>query len=164
MSTGRLRRRCTPPSRPRRSWRKHASLAALLLLVTGCVPASPDSDTFEDKAALTVAAALSEVATARVSLEELAEGDTFGPAVMTTFRYSEDGLGAATKAFTELNPPPDDDRLYDRVTALLSEASDLLAQARIAVSRGETGQYDVLVERLKRLAGRLDRLEKQVAS
>jgi hypothetical protein len=158
-----------PPGRTRPpSSRRHERLAGVILgaalLVTGCVPASPDPDTFEDKAALTVAAALSEVATATLSMDELARGHTFEPAVMTTFRYSEDSLGVATKAFTELNPPPTDDRLYERVNAVVSEASDLLAQARIAVSRGDSDRYGTLVDQLRDLSDRLDALEKDVAS
>ena len=152
------------PDRPRRGRGLGLRVAAVLFLTTGCVPASPGPQTFEDKAALTVSSAVREVATAELNLHELERGRTFDPTVLTAFRYSEDSLGAATKAFTELNPPATDDRLYDRVSRVLGDAGDLLAQARIAVNRSETGQYADLVEQLRALGKRLEELEKQVAS
>jgi hypothetical protein len=139
-------------------------LAFLLFSASGCVPASPGPQTFEDKAALTVGAAVSEVATAELSLHELNRGRTFAPTVLTALRYSEDSLGTATTAFTELNPPITDDRLYDRVSSVLGDAADLLAQTRIAVNRGDVSQYAGLVEQLRALGKRLEALEKQVAS
>jgi hypothetical protein len=135
-----------------------------VLVLAGCVPASPSPDTYEDKAAMTVESALSEVATAQLSVQALDRGRAFRAAVLTQLRYSEDSLDAAARAFTELNPPAVDDRLHDRVDRLLTDAQDLLAQTRVTVTREQIAQYPSLGRELARLAERLDRLEKQVAS
>ena len=49
-----------------------------------------------------------------------------------------------------------------RATTLLGDASDLLAQARIALEREEVERYPRLVRRLKQMAGDLERLEGRV--
>jgi hypothetical protein len=135
-----------------------------LLALTGCVPASPDADTYEDKAVLTLGSALSEVATAQLTLEQLDKETSFRAAALTTLRYSEDNLGTAAKSFTELNPPPTDDRLYARCNSVLGDAEDLLAEVRITAERGRASQYPPLLRQLRKLSDRLDRMEKQVGS
>jgi len=144
--------------------RKYVACVAAVFVVSGCVPASPAPATYEDKAALTLGSALSEVATAQLALTQLDQGKMFRPAVLTTFRYSEDNLDTASKSFTELNPPPTDDRLYQRCSTVLGDAQDLLAQARIAVERQDAAQYPSLLRRLRRMSDRLDTFEKQVGS
>jgi hypothetical protein len=139
-------------------------VSAACCLVAGCVPASPGPSAYEDKAAMTVESALSEVATVQLALEALDRGRAFRPAVITQLRYSEDNLDTATGAFTELNPPKVDDRLHRRSEKLLTEAGDLLARTRIAVARGRRDLYPRLSRHLATLAGRLDDLDKQVAS
>jgi hypothetical protein len=158
--TGRLR----PRRRKRWPGAVPVAVATSTLLVSACVPASPDADTFESKAALTLGAAVSDVGTARVSRESLVKGRTFSPTVLVAFRYSEDSLGTATQSFTELNPPSADSVLYQRVSTLLGEASDLLARARMAVHRDQADRYPGLVDQLRKLGDRLDALEKQVES
>jgi hypothetical protein len=139
-------------------------MVVALLALTGCVPASPDADTYEDKAVLTLGSALSEVATVQLTLEQLDKETIFRAAALTTLRYSEDNLGTAAKSFTELNPPPIDGRLYERCNSVLGDAEDLLAEVRIAVERGRVGQYLSLLRQLQKLSDRLDRMEKQVGS
>jgi hypothetical protein len=128
------------------------------------VPASPGPSTYEDKAKLTVDAALSEVATVQLTLEQLSRDRSFRPSVLTQLRYSEDSLDTATGAFDELNPPKTDDRLHQRTDALLSAAGDALAHTRIAVERNERQEYLALIATLKKIATRLDTLGKQVGS
>ena len=150
------------------SWRRRAWVTSVacagVLAVSGCVPASPGPSTYEDKAKLTVEAALSEVATVQLTLQQLARDRAFKPSVLTQLRYSEDSLDTATGAFDELNPPRTDDRLHQRTDSLLSAAGDALAHTRIAVERDERQEYPALVSDLKKLATRLDTLDKQVGS
>jgi hypothetical protein len=151
---------------PRRPGTRAAVVVACAAccLVAGCVPASPGPSTYEDKAAMTVESALSEVATVQQTLRQLDRGRAFKPQVLTTLRYSEDNLDTATGAFDELNPPGVDDRLHRRTDDLLTEAGDLLARTRIAVARDRRGRYAALTRELAKLAARLERLDKQVAS
>jgi len=135
-----------------------------LVTVSGCVPASPSPATYEDKAAMTLGSALSEVATTRMALRQLDRRHMFRTTTLVLFRYSEDNLGTASKAFGELNPPPTDDRLHDRTSTVLSDAQDLLAQARIAVERDRVSEYPRLLKDLTRMHARLDTFEKQVGS
>lgn len=141
-------------------------LAGALLvatLVSGCVPASPDPDTYDDKAAVTLGAAVSDVRTVQTILETLYDDRMLRPTAITQMRYSEASLGTATSAFTELNPPPARDRLTRRMTTLLGDAGDLLGQARTAVERSHRDRYPRLADRLGALSADLERLEGRVS-
>jgi len=136
-------------------------IAALLaaLLLSGCVPASPDADTYRDKAALTLASAVSETRTVSRLLQISQDGRMLRATAKAQLRHSEDALDTATGAFTELNPPPTQDRLNRRANRLLGDAGDLVAEARIAFERSRTGQYPGLVRELENLAATMERLE-----
>jgi len=136
-----------------------AASALGAVLLGGCVPASPDADTYDDKAALTLGSAVSEARTVERVLDTLYDGRMLRPAAVTQLRYSEDALDTATGAFTELNPPPSRDRLNRRTTTLLGDAGDLLAQARIAIERERVGDYTTIADDLARLAERMEKLE-----
>jgi len=137
-----------------------SALAAVLL--GGCVPASPDADTYDDKAARTLGSAVSETRTVERVLDTLYDGRMLRPAAVTQLRYSEDALDTATGAFTELNPPPSRDRLNRRTSTLLGDAGDLLAQARVAIERERVGDYPTIADDLRQLADRMERLEGRV--
>jgi hypothetical protein len=150
---------------------KRPGMAALLaLLVTllgvlgsGCVPASPDVDTYDDKARLTLGSAVSEVRTVETILRSLHEDRMFRPTAIAQMRYSQSALDTATSAFTELNPPPRRDRLTARMTTLLGDAGDLLDEARTAVERHHRDRYPALAKELAAIASDLEELEGQVA-
>jgi len=141
--------------------RAAAMLAAVLL--AGCVPASPDVDTFDDKAMRTAGAAVSDVRTVERLLSLLHDGRMPRPTVVAQLRHSEDGLGTAAKAFTELNPPPPRDGCADRLGALLDEAETLVADARVAVERQAVGDYPDLAKQLEALAKDLEALERRAS-
>jgi len=136
-----------------------AALLAAALLLSGCVPASPDADTYRDKAALTLGSAVSETRTVSRLLETSRDGRMLRPTAKAQLRHSEDALDTATGAFTELNPPPTQDSLNRRASSLLDDAGDLVAEARIALERSRTGRYPRLVRELENLAARMERLE-----
>lgn len=138
-------------------------LLPLALLLSGCVPASPDVDTYRDKAAVTLGSAISDVRTVSRTVETMYDGRMLGPTATTQLRYSEDALDTATGAFTEVNPPPSQDRLHARMSTLLGDAGDLLAQSRIALERSGTERYPDLVRQLEDLATRLEKLEGRVS-
>jgi len=139
-----------------------AAVAAGSLLLAGCVPASPDVDTYDDKAALTLGAGVSQVRTVQRIVQTMYDGRMLHPTAVAQLRYSEDSLETATGAFTELNPPPARDRLDTRVSTLMGDASDLLADARIAIERSDVGSYPGLADDLGKLADRLEKLEGRV--
>lgn len=135
------------------------TLAALAMVLSGCVVASPDTDTYDDAVAKTVGTAISETATVEKLLRLLVSGDIPRPAVVAQMRYSEQSLERASSWFTRLNPPVGSDSTRDRLSDLLDEASDLLGQARVAIHRDRKSEYPGVADALGGLADRLERLE-----
>ena len=146
-------------TRTRARWPVAALLAAT---VASACSTSPDAPGYREQASLTLGSAVSEVATARLVLAELADGDTFRQAALTQLRYSEEALGSATQSFTSLNPPASTDPVRRESSTLLGDAEDLLAEVRIAVHRHDADSYPGLVDDLGRLASQLEGLESRV--
>lgn len=143
-----------------RSWTVAVLVAVLaMLLATACVPASPDANTYDDKAMRTAGAAVSEVRTVEVQLRLLHEERILRPAAVAQLRYSEEGLGATTKSFSELNPPTSRDPLADRLGALLDQAEQLVEDARIAVARQAFDDYPGIARQLEATARKLEAVE-----
>lgn len=138
-----------------------AALAAALL--GGCVPASPDVDTYDDKARLTLGAAVSDVRTVQKLLETLYDDRMLRQTAIAQMRYSEKSLGTATSAFIELNSPPQRDRLTKRMSTLLGDAEDLLDEARTAIERYDRARYPALADDLDTIAKDLEELEGRVS-
>ena len=135
------------------------ALVLALVLGGGCVPASPDPDTYRDAAAQTLGTAVSELATVEEMLRLLVADKIMRPAAVTQLRYSEDGLEKSTQWFTGLNPPTGSDGFGKRLGTLLQDGGDLLADARVAVHRGEESRYTRIADDLKKLGDRLDKIE-----
>jgi hypothetical protein len=140
-----------------------AALVVVVVLLSACVPASPDDDTYRDRAALTLGSAVSEVRTILTLLDTLHDDRMLRPAAVAQLRYSESALETDTASFTELNPPVSQDQLHGRASTLLGDAGDLAAEARIAVERKDEARYPDLVSELDRLARDLERLEGRVS-
>jgi hypothetical protein len=136
-----------------------AVLAVTALLLTGCVPANPDADTFDEETKRTAGTALSEVRTVERSLTLLGKERMLRPTAVAQMRYSQDGLGAAATAFTDLNPPPSRDGLAERLSTLLDEAEGLVVDARVAIEREAVEDYGDLARRLESVAQDLEAVE-----
>jgi len=134
-------------------------LGAVVALGAGCVPASPDANTYRDAASQSIGTAVSELATIEEMLRLLASDDIMRPAVVTQLRYSEDGLEKSTQWFTGLNPPTGSDGFGKRVGTLLQRGGNLLTEARIAVHRGQVDRYTRIADDLKTLGDHLDKVE-----
>jgi len=138
------------------------ALAAALtasVLVGGCVPASPDHDTYQDAAGQTLETAVSEVTTVATLLRLLERDKLPRPAAVAQLRYSQQGLDQSSGWFTGLTPPPGADGLADQVGTALDDAADLISLSRTAVHRNQPGQYLRLAERLDSLGNTLERQE-----
>jgi hypothetical protein len=129
------------------------------VLLAGCVPASPDRDTYLGKVSVTLGGALSEVATVQVVLEALHDGEMFRSTAIVQVRDSQSSLDTNAGAFNEIDPPPDLDRLYDRTNTLLTAGTQAVQAARLAIDRRQVGRYADLAHVLERIAKRLDTLE-----
>jgi hypothetical protein len=142
-----------------RAWWPAAVLA--VSLAPGC-STSPGAADYREQASLTLGTAVSEVATVRLVLAELAEGDTFRQSALTQLRYSEESLGSATQSFGSLNPPPSTDHVQQASSRLLGNAEELLTEVRIAVHRRRTDTYPELVDDLRKIGTQLEDLESRV--
>lgn len=75
---------------------------------------------------------------------------------------SETNAGRTADHFNGEQPESRDDPAYARVTSLLSDASDLLAQARIALVRRDSSEYPSLARQLSKMTDRLSKAEAEV--
>lgn len=129
------------------------------LTLSGCVPASPDRDTYQDAAAQTLDTAVAELGTVELLLRLLEREDVTRPAAVAQLRYSEEGLDKSSSSFSGLTPPPSRDRLADRVGTALDDAADLIQRARTVVHRDRADRYLALARQLDRQGSRLERME-----
>lgn len=146
----------------RRLRRLPLALAAVLVVV-GCVPASPDRDTYLAKTSVSVGGALSEVATVRTILEALREKKMFRSTAIAQVRASQTSLDTNAGAFAEVNPPPALDALYNRTSTLLANATDLVTAARIAIDRHRSDRYPKIAADLAKTATELDKIKKSAS-
>jgi len=133
--------------------------AAVLGLLVACAPQAPDHSSWRDQAHLSVQDVASNVATMSLVLQLASEGRMFGKYQQVVALNSETNAGRTTSHLSAEQPPPRDDRMYTRVTSVLSDAGDLLAQVRIALVRRDTHAYPRLARELERMTLRLDRTE-----
>ena len=134
-----------------------------LFAVAACVPASPDENTYQAKTSVTVGGALSDVATVRTILDALHEDKMFRATAIAQIRASQDSLDTNAGAFAEVNPPPALDGLYARTSKSLSDATDLVTAARIAIDRNRSDRYRKIAQDLSKTAAQLEKIEKSVS-
>jgi hypothetical protein len=145
--------------RPRRALAGSCVVAALL---TGCAPQAPDHGSWRDQAHLSLEDVASNVATAGL-LVGLAQDDRmFGKYQQIVALNAETNAGRTADHFSGEQPEPRDDPTYTRVTTVLSDATDLLSQVRIALVRRDRASYDDLATRLHHMTARLQRAESAV--
>jgi hypothetical protein len=143
--------------------RRWTAVLVVVFLVSGCVPASPNVDTYDDEAMRTAGTAVSEVRTVERLLELLEQDRILRPTVVAQMRYSEDALATTTTSFSGLNPPEARDPLADRLGGLLDQAEQLVMDARVAVERRDVGDYTAIARRLESTAKKLKAVEAEVS-
>ncbi|MCW2796734.1 hypothetical protein [Nocardioides sp.] len=117
-------------------------------LSAGCAPSVPEQGEWTDQAQQSLADAVSEVATVTLVLQLQQSGDLAQNYQQVVVLDSEETVGLTAQKFGGLQPPAGENREYVQVTGALSDASDLLAQVRIAVVREDTGEYPKLLRKL----------------
>jgi hypothetical protein len=120
------------------------------VLAGGCAPQSPDHSSWIDQARQSLKDVSSQVATVELLLELEQERKVPGKYQQVVAQDSESAVGATQEKFGGEQPEPRDDAEYKRITSLISDASDLLSEVRIAVVRRDDGAYPEL---LRQLAG-----------
>ena len=130
---------------------------AACLALSGCVAPALDTGAFEHNA---IGALESAVSTARVAALALDArvGDritlSYADTVVTE---AEEAIGPVEASFGSVDPPdPTLDQLRSAVLDQLGDTGDLLADARIAVRRGDSDAMATLAGELRRTADAMD--------
>ena len=131
---------------------------AAVVALTGCAPQAPDHTSWTDQARQSLEDTVSEVETVALLLRLEQEGKVPGKYQQVVAQDSESAVGATMARFGGEQPEPRDDKTYALVTRLMSRASDLLADARIAIVRRDSGEYADLLSELERLGRHLSRV------
>jgi hypothetical protein len=138
--------------------------AGAVLVATGCAPKSPDHAVWSDQARHALTGAQSEVATAELVLRQQRSGKLQQNYQQVVLIDSEEAIGRTAESFTSVQPPAVDDPRNRRISTSLSDASDAVSEARIAVVREDTSEYPKLLEDLGKarddLASRLAELNR----
>lgn len=130
--------------------------------LTGCAPQAPDHSSWRDQAYLSVEDVSSNVSTMTLLLQLVERGRMFGKYQQIVALNSETNAGRTASHLSAEQPEPRDDAMYTRVTGALSDASDLISNARIALVRRDSASYPHLLKQLQAMSKRLDHLGEAV--
>lgn len=127
-----------------------------LLALTGCVPSAPAAADWRSAAVQTLEDSVSEVESVALVLD-LESGDRLpGRAARVAAVESEESLAKAEETLSTQQPPTDLRDQDTKVSDLLGRATDLVREARIAITAGHESAYDDLRGRLLDLSDDLD--------
>ena len=135
----------------RRSW------VVVLLLVGACTGPVRSFEVYESKAGQTAEVVASAVQTAALAVDAAEGGKAYGRYLSQVLVEAEEDAGAAEGTFDAIQPPDRRaDELRDRLDELLGEATDTLAELRVAARRGRFADLPELAEPLPKVAEELD--------
>ena len=135
----------------RRSW-----LAVPLLLLGACTGPVRSFEVYESKAGQTAEVAASAVQTAVLAAEAARGGKAPGRYLTQLLVEAEETASSAQGTFDAIQPPDRRaDELRGRLDDLLTQATDTLAELRIAARRGHTAELAEPAAPLEELAGKL---------
>ena len=137
-------------------------VAALAVVLAACSPSTPDEDSWRVDARRAVSDVSSQVATARLALEQDQRGHLLGGYLQTVTVEAETNAGKSTETFSALQPPPGEVSRHTGVTDELDRDTGLLTDVRIAVVAGDQDQYAGLLRQLAAAGERLDALHQQL--
>ncbi len=136
----------------RRSW-----VVAVVLLAAGCTGPVRSSNVYESKAGQTAAAVASAVQTAALAVDAARGGKAYGRYLTQVLVEAEEDAGSAQGTFDGIQPPDQRaDELRSRLDELLGQATDTLANLRIAARRGSFAELPELARPLPKVAAELD--------
>jgi hypothetical protein len=134
---------------------------AVLLLVGACTGPVRSSEVYESKAGETAEAVASAVQTAALAVDAARGGKAYGRYLTQVLVEAEEDAGSAQGTFDGIQPPDQRaDELRARLDDLLTQATGILADLRIAARRGRFAELPELARPLPKLAGRLDEFAK----
>jgi hypothetical protein len=132
-------------------------LALAMLLNSACAPKSPDPPVWTDQARHAITDVQGEVATVELVLRQQQSDKLPQNYQQVVVLGSEEAIGTTAESFSSVQPPPGEDARYKQVTSVLSDASDVVAETRIAVVREDTGEYGRLLRDLGKVSDDLSK-------
>jgi hypothetical protein len=115
-----------------------------------------DFQGYRAKAWHSVETAGSAVETTRLAISDALRHHAFAASLSLTIRDAEEDASTAQSQFASIQPPGvGSDELRNRVSSLLSDASETVSRARIAIRRGDVGMLSRLRQPLDRLSRKL---------
>ncbi|MGH2814810.1 MAG: hypothetical protein ACRDLC_06585, partial [Actinomycetota bacterium] len=121
---------------------------------TGPVRSSP---VYESKAGQTAEVAASAVQTALLAVDAAKDDKAYGRYLTQVLVEAEEDAGSAQGTFDAIQPPDDRaDELRASLDDLLSDATTILADLRIAARRGRFAELPELARPLPEVAAKLD--------
>src|SRR4051812_45310318 len=99
----------------------------MLVVPSGCRPSAPDQSGWQSSAEQAVTDMVSEVATSRLTVQQDLRGRFVGRYPIVVLTYSEEAAGKASDSVSTLQPPPSARPSYDRLTTVLSDATDAIS-------------------------------------
>jgi hypothetical protein len=140
------------------------TLAAAYVFSVPGAPQSPSHGAFVDQAHTSLDEVASDVATVQLLLRLVDEDKVLTRYQRIVALDSENDAGKVASHLSGEQPKASDRDIYDAVTKVLSDASDLLSSTRIAIVRQDTAQYDQLEHSLTQLQTQITKAEGQVPS
>jgi hypothetical protein len=147
------------------------ALGVLLLVLLGVLaarmvphPIGParTSGKYSGKAVTTARAAASDVATVLLVTNAASRGRAFGPYAALVVSDAEEALSGGQGTFDSIQPPDaQSDELRDALDELLGQATDDVAQVRIAARRGSLADLAEVAEPLNADLRGLERFVEQ---
>ena len=141
-------------------------VAVMATLLAGCVMPAPSDSSYADKAQRSLQTAASQTATVQVVLSQSLAGQMLQRFADQTVSETEDSLSSVSDQFASTQPPPSAgaDAVRDRTTTLLSQASDAVATARIALRRKDRPQMAASEKQLAAVTDKLTDAQGKVDS
>ncbi len=145
-----------------------ATVATALWIPTACVPGmtSPtrDAGDYREKASSTAGAAASAVATVELLAGAAIRDDAFGPYLSVAAGDAERDLDAVSSTFGSILPPGEASILLrDELEPVLDRAAMHVADARIAIRRGEPDDLPRIRRELRADVAELQAMEERTS-
>ena len=128
----------------------------LALALTGCVPSEPSAADWRASTTQALEDTASEVQSVALVLDLQSHGRLPGRAARVAAVESEESLATAVEGVTTQQPPTGEARQDREVGELLSRASDLVRETRIALTAGDESSYVRLRRQLLDLSDEVD--------
>ena len=136
--------------------RRSTAVVGVLLLLGGCTGPVRSVNVYESKAGRTAEVAASAVQTALLAVEAADGGKGHGRYLTQVLVEAEEDATSAQGTFDAIQPPDRRaDALRVRLDGLLGEATENLAELRIAARRGHLAELPELARPLPEVAEQL---------